>query len=202
MTGQNPLDFIPLNKSADQRSGGQVVSWINYWWKDRKGAAWGGRALKRLSPDDWFQLHTQERPRLWTPPPASMETVLEVFNEDCQAHPHIPNVFAIPRLITHLWRRWLSKDVNVLFTINMGPSFWPFSMHEPLIVLIVFTLDHVSNYRGPWVIRGSSTALEVQDHLEAGLKHTELHGCGKFQTWKGPCMECETPKRSGVGLFC
>ena len=68
MTGQNPLDFIPMNKSADERSGGQVVSWINSWWKDMTGAACGGRALKRFSPADWFQLHTQDRPRLWTPP--------------------------------------------------------------------------------------------------------------------------------------
>ena len=52
MAGQNPLDFIPLNKSDDERSGGRVVSWINSWWKDTTGAAWGGRALKRLSPDD------------------------------------------------------------------------------------------------------------------------------------------------------
>ena len=29
MTGQNPLDFIPLNESPDERSGGRVVSWIN-----------------------------------------------------------------------------------------------------------------------------------------------------------------------------
>ena len=29
MNGQNPLDFIPLNESADERSGGWVVSWIN-----------------------------------------------------------------------------------------------------------------------------------------------------------------------------
>ena len=32
MTVQNPLDFIPLNESADERSGGRVVSWIKYWW--------------------------------------------------------------------------------------------------------------------------------------------------------------------------
>ena len=30
MTGQNPLEFIPLNKSSDERSGGWVVSWITY----------------------------------------------------------------------------------------------------------------------------------------------------------------------------
>ena len=29
MNGQNPLDFIPLNESADERSGGWVGSWIN-----------------------------------------------------------------------------------------------------------------------------------------------------------------------------
>ena len=40
MNGQNPLDFIPMNESADERSGGRVVSWINSWWKDRTGAAW------------------------------------------------------------------------------------------------------------------------------------------------------------------
>ena len=34
MPGQNPLEFITLNESADERSGGRVVSWINYWWKD------------------------------------------------------------------------------------------------------------------------------------------------------------------------
>ena len=35
MTGQNPLDLIPMNESADDRSGGRVVSWIDSWWKDR-----------------------------------------------------------------------------------------------------------------------------------------------------------------------
>ena len=35
MTGQNPLDLIPLNESTEERSGGRVVSWINSWWKDR-----------------------------------------------------------------------------------------------------------------------------------------------------------------------
>ena len=82
ITGQNPLELIPLNESDYERSWGQVVSWINYWWKDRTGTAWLGRALKRLSPDYWFEIHTQDRPRLWTPPPAEMETVVGLFNED------------------------------------------------------------------------------------------------------------------------
>ena len=31
MTDQNPLDFIMLNESDDERSGGRVVSWITSW---------------------------------------------------------------------------------------------------------------------------------------------------------------------------
>ena len=67
-------------------------------------------------------------------------------------------------------------------------------MHEPIIVLIVLPLAHVSNYRGPWVIRGGYPAPEVQDHLEAGFKHLELHGCGKFHDLEGPVHGVQDPK--------
>ena len=194
MNGQNPLNFIPLNESVDERSGGRVVSWINSWWKDTTWAAWGGRALKRLSPDDWFDMHTQDRPRLWTPPSSDMETVVEIFNEYRLAHSHIPHVFAIPRLMNHLQRRQLSKDADVLFTVNVVPYFWPCSMNEPLIMLIVLPLNHVSNCRGPWVLRGSYPSLEVQDHMEAGFKNPELHGCRRFYELEGTVYGVQDPK--------
>ena len=58
-------------------------------------------------------------------------------------------------------------------------------MHEPLIVLIVLTLAHVSNYIGLWVLRGISPDLEVQDHLDSGFKHPELYVYGKGQERHG-----------------
>ena len=61
--------------------------------------------MKKLAPGDWFQLHTQDRPSIWIPPSAAMETVVELFNEDRLAHHHIPHVFDIPRLITRLQRK-------------------------------------------------------------------------------------------------
>ena len=67
-------------------------------------------------------------------------------------------------------------------------------MHEPLIVLIVFPLAHVSNYRCPWVLRESSPSLEVQDHMEARFKHPELHGCGKFHYLEGYVYGVQDPK--------
>ena len=67
-------------------------------------------------------------------------------------------------------------------------------MNELIILLIVLHLDHVSNYRGPWVLRGISQALEVQNHLEAGFKHPELHGCGEFHYLEGPVHGVQDPK--------
>ena len=81
--------------------------------------------MNRLSPDYWFQLHIQDRPRLWTPPPAAMETVVEVFNEDCLAHPYISHVFAIPRLTNHLWEG-IYLRTRVSYSLLMwGHTFGP-----------------------------------------------------------------------------
>ena len=75
-------------------------------------------------------------------PPAAIETVVELFNEHL-VHPHTPYVFVVPHLMAHLRRKQLSKDADLIFTVKAGLSFWSFSMHEPLIVLIVLPLVHV-----------------------------------------------------------
>ena len=58
-----------------------------------------------VTEDNLFDLHDVEDLRLWMPPPAAMETIIEVFNEDRMAHPKHAHVFVVPRLMTHLWRR-------------------------------------------------------------------------------------------------
>ena len=95
MTGQKPLEFIPLNELSNERSGGRVVSWITSWCKDNTGTVWGGNTLKKMEPENWFELHTQDMPRIWTPPPEAMENMVEVFNKYSLTHPHILHVFAI-----------------------------------------------------------------------------------------------------------
>ena len=67
-------------------------------------------------------------------------------------------------------------------------------MNEPLIVWIVLPLAHVSNYRGPWVLQGSSPSLEVQDHMEPGFKHPGIHGCRKFHDLEGPVHGVRYPQ--------
>ena len=188
MAGINPLSFIPLELSADARVDGRITRWISSWWQHKNGRAWGGWPLKRLTPDDWFSLHLVKGPRLWIPPPAAMATVVELFNEDRLVHPYIPHVFAVPRLMTHLWRKALSKDADIMFTVNVGASFWPTSMHEPLIVLIVFPISHASNHRGPWTLRGGCAALEAKNRLETGFKNHTLPGRREFYDLERPLL--------------
>ena len=56
-------------------------------------------------------------------PPSAMETIMEVFNEDRMAHLCRTHVFVVPRLMTHLWRKQLGNDADVLMTIAAGNHF-------------------------------------------------------------------------------
>ena len=163
-----------------------MQEWIRSWWTDGEGKAWRDQPLHELKPEDWFSLHENPNPRLWIPLPAAMETVVEMFNEDRLAHLNIPHVFTVPRLMTHLWRKPLSKDADVVFTIRAGTSFWPASMHEPLILMIVLPLNHVPKHRGPWTLRGSQQAYELVQLLDAGFKSPSEHGCKRFYDLEEP----------------
>ena len=180
MAGHDPLQYIPLNEGANEQVDGRVEEWVNSWWSLENGEPWFGDKLRLLSPEDWFLLHTFSTPRLWMPPPAAMEVVMEMFNEDRLAHPRIPHVFCLPRLMTHLWRKQLKKDADVMFTVSTGASFWPKDMHEPLIISIVFPFAHVPNYRGPWSLKYSPETASLVRLLEAGFKDPAVNGSRKF----------------------
>ena len=128
---------------------------------------------------------------------------MELFNDDRVAHPWQPHVFAVPRLMTHLWRKQLSKDADLMFTVAVGDEhFWTKSQHEPLIIAVVLPLSHCEDYRGPWVARGTAESARAQQELESGFKlGTKRDTGGPFvvegvlrEVWKKPAI------RSGVVL--
>ena len=140
MAGQDPLSFVPLSLDADERSGGLVDRWIRSWWIDSTASGsppkeWGGAPLTRVTAANMFELRDLAGSRLWIMPPAAMETALEMFSEDRTAHPWNAHVFAVPRLMTHLWRKALSKDADLLFTVTNGNHFWTQDQHEPLLIV-------------------------------------------------------------------
>eukprot|EP00956_Cyclotella_meneghiniana_P007532 scaffold10178_cov23-Cyclotella_meneghiniana.AAC.4 len=166
----HPLSFLPLSQSAEDRMPGKVKAWVDSWWQNGDGSPWGGAPLKLLSPADWFRLKDINEPRLWIPPPTAMLAVLEMFNDNHLSHPHLPHVFVVPRLMTHLWRKQLTKDADLVFTVQCDPDFWPAAMHEPLVVLIVFPLTFVDSYKGPWLVKGSEQASHTEGTLDRGFK--------------------------------
>ena len=116
-----------------------------------------------------FEQHEGSDEERWA---AAMETVIECFNEDRVAHPENAHVFAIPRLMTHLWQKNLNKDADVLFPVEAGPQpghFWATNQHEPLIVAIVFPFAYVDRYQGPWVARGLDDVRHFGEELRQGF---------------------------------
>jgi hypothetical protein len=99
-----------------------------------------------------------------------MEVAIELLWEDKLAHPQWPHVFVVPRFMTHMWRRDLGKNADMLFTVPAGVPFWGGSQFEQLIVAIVFPLAHVSNYTGRWVVRGTNVGRYYKHALEEGFK--------------------------------
>ena len=195
MSGKQPLEYLPLNEGADERSGGLVEKWVNSWWTSPEMASGSANSIKLLSPEDWFTLYENKQPRLWCPPPAAMETVIELFNDDRLVHPGIPHVFCVPRLMTHLWERALGKDADLMFHVKAGTSFWPKGMHEPLIILLVLPLRFVPHYRGPWVMRGTDRAASYKSRLVAHLGATGADGAGELHELEGGVCGM----RKGVG---
>ena len=80
--------------------------------------------------DNLFDLHKVEERMLWMPPHTAMETDIEAINEKRMAYPNRAPVLVLPRLMTHLWRKHLGKDTDVLMTITAGDHFWDKSPHK------------------------------------------------------------------------
>ena len=126
--------------------------------------------MTEVTKDNPFDLHRVDGRILWMPMPATMETMMEVFNEDRVVHPLNSHICVVPRFMTHLWRKHLGKDADVLMTIVTGDHIWYRSQHEPLILTIVLPFAYVENYRGPWIARGLETPESLKKELEPGFK--------------------------------
>ena len=97
---------------------------------------------------------------------------MEVFNKDRMAYAKQVHVFAIPRLMMHIWRKHLGKDADVLMTITARDHFWDKSQHKPLVLAIVLPFAYVEKYRGTWVARGLEEPESLRKELEAGRNIT------------------------------
>jgi hypothetical protein len=75
--------------------------------------------------------------------------------------------------MTHMWRRDLGKNADILFTVPAGVPFWGGNQFEPLIVAIVFPLAHVSGHTGPWAVKGTDMGTYYEHALGEGFKRPQ-----------------------------
>ena len=130
-----------------------------------------------------------------------MEVALELLCEDRLAHPQWPHVFVVPRLMTHLWRKDLMKNADLLFTVPAQVPFWTARQFEPLIVAIVLPLMYVPSYTGPWLVRGTNEGERAEQALRRGFKgEGETHDAGELHELDRDMCEVWEDAESGSRL--
>ena len=135
--------FVPLHQTPEERSPG-VEAWVRSWRDKEKGD------LHTMSPEDWFDKHTDEGNYLWIVSPIAGETAVEQLCghfHGCSTSLHI---IVIPRLCTCHFRKQLLKVSDLLLTIEAKYSFWPSNMHEPLLLSICLPLLPPLPRFNPW----------------------------------------------------
>jgi hypothetical protein len=169
MMGRSMVSYVPLSKSALDRSEG-LEDWIR---------SWAGAAMETLAPSDWFlrgqgilgfdldeRGYTMPSYRagtfLWVPPPAVALTAIEELRRS--RHKRLSNlhIFVCPRLMTYRWRKLVLKEADFVFEVPVGtPGVWEKEMHEPLLIAIC--LPFISH--SPWKLGGTPRLLALERRL-------------------------------------
>jgi hypothetical protein len=130
-------------------------------------------------------------------PPVTMEVVLELFCKDRLAHPYWPHVFVVPHLMTHLWRKDLINNADLLFMVPAQVPFWTSGQFKPLIGAVMLSLSHVPSYTGTWLVKGTDKGEQAERTLQQGFKTGEPDDTGKFHVLTGFLREVWKDRESG-----
>jgi hypothetical protein len=169
MAGEAMSKFVPLHLTALERDP-RVLEWVKTWIGDPD--------IKPLQPEDWFEVGhgitgstlsesgvwlpvRKTATHLWAPAPAAADVAVEEMMRARHKDPRSMHVFVVPKLMTYLWRKRLYKEADVSFEVPVGVPFWDKTMHERLIVVIVFPLFDFS----PWRMKSMPAVLALEGEL-------------------------------------
>jgi hypothetical protein len=126
--------MVPLHLSATTRSS-ILEDWIRGW-------ADTGRMLEVLEPRGWFTSAHKLGSFGWLPAPAAADASIDQFYDVLHKRPNCFHVFAIPLLMTNIWRKQLLKVTDVYFVLKEAYSMiLNSSQHEPLGLFISLPLS-------------------------------------------------------------
>jgi hypothetical protein len=121
MAGESMLSFVPLSQNASERSAA-LLPWVRSWAeaKDKN------KQVKVLSPTEWCDPHPSGETYVWVPPPAAAGAAIDWLGQSIHQRPESVHIVLVPRLMTGLWRKKLSKTSDLLFTVPLESKvLWP-----------------------------------------------------------------------------
>ena len=170
MKGDAISSFVPIHQCGLSRSS-QLKPWL---------LSWLGKETEFLEPKDWFIRGNDlvdgsvefnddgiAMPTLkpgtfvWSPAPAAAETAVEELRIARHTHQESMHIVVIPRLMTPLWRKQLTKAADIMLSLPPGHPAWPSDMFEPLTIAILFPF--VSHR--PWQLRRCEKLLGLAESL-------------------------------------
>jgi hypothetical protein len=174
MSGESMVSFIPIHLSCAERSP-LLIEWI----KD-----WSSESLIHLQPIDWFDVGHDiegwemswdgfERPNLsgprcylWTPPPFAADVAIAELRKSRIKRQVSSHIFVVPKLCCPLWIKQVFKAADIVFEVPAGQPFWDSTMHEPLLIAIIFPFLRVK----PWQLRSTPKMYSMGGELRKVFK--------------------------------
>ncbi|KAI2498993.1 hypothetical protein MHU86_15497 [Fragilaria crotonensis] len=180
MDGEAMSAFVPIHLSAIERSAQDLVPWIRRW---------AGNEAILLDEMGWFEkghdvegwktgsdgfcrpvLVEQARTYIWAPAPIAAEVALSEMRKARIKRQRACHIFVCPRLCTNQWLRHLFKAADFVFEVPVGSNMWCHSMHEPLLIGILFPFIRVK----PWQLRGTPKMYAMGRQLRQVLKESTV----------------------------
>ena len=194
MAGDTMIIHIPIHLSAVERSPTDLVPWIR---------SWSGSETIVLDEVGWFQTGHDivgwslnfdgfERPifdqtrktYLWAPAPLAAEVAIAELRKARIKRQNSAHLFVCPRLCTTQWVKQLYRAADIVFEVPIGISCWPTTMHEPLLIGIVFPFLSCR----PWQIRGTPKMYAVGRELRRLLQESEVDAGNLLRQFWSQCF--------------
>ena len=138
-------------------------------------SSWDGFDRPRLSEGRVYDL--------WTPLPFVADTIaISEFRKARIKRQTSTYVFAVSKLCSPRWTiKQVFKAADIVIEIPAGQLFWESSMHEPLLIAIVFPFLRCK----PWQLRSTPKMYSVGRELRKMFKTEEMDARNFLrQIWK------------------
>jgi hypothetical protein len=179
MAGETMVAHIPIHISAVERAR-DLVPWIRSWSEvdsillSEQGWFESGHCVQgwKMGKDGFERpiLSGKRKTYLWIPLPIAAEVALSELRKARIKRQDSCHIFVCPRLCTTQWAKQLYRSADFVSELPVGFSCWPKSMHEPLLIGILFPFLSVR----PWQIKGTAKMFAVGRELRKMLEESEM----------------------------